>query len=87
MRDHDLDDDCATFLTDIADEVPVEQFEAYATDVGPYLPPEVLHQLRLVEHLLAEARKGLLGAGQTLASGRPTLKRSARDPAPASLPN
>jgi hypothetical protein len=91
MRDldhHDgLDDDCASFLTDIADEVPVEQFESYAADVGPYLPPDVLQQLRRVEHLLAEARKGLLGAGQSLSSGRARVLQPVADTGVASTAN
>jgi hypothetical protein len=73
MHNGELDTHCATFLANIADEVPVERFEAYAADVEPYLPPEVLQQLRHVEHLLAEARNELLGAGQRLAAGRPAL--------------
>lgn len=68
MRDHDSDRDCATFLTDIAEELPVEEFEIYAADVGPYLPPDVLKLLREVEHLLADARRDLRGAGERLGS-------------------
>lgn len=72
MRDYELDQDCATFLTDIADELPVEEFEIYSADVGPYLPPDVLKLLREVEHALAAARRALHGAGQRMGSSGTT---------------
>lgn len=64
------DTHCATFFRDIAEELPVEDFAAYAADVGPYLSPEALSQLQVVERMLAEARKGLRGTCQRLAVGR-----------------
>ena len=79
MRNSELDEHCATFLAHIADEVPVEQFEAYAADVEPYLPPEVLEQLRHAEQLLADARSELRCAGQRLASGRVPVRHAPGD--------
>jgi hypothetical protein len=70
MPENNVNEDCATFLRDIAEELPVEEFAAYAADAGPYLSPEALSQLQAVEQMLAEARQGLRGIGERLAMRR-----------------
>jgi hypothetical protein len=71
MPEQNVNEACATFFCDIAEELPVEDFAAYAADVGPYLAPEALLQLQAVERMLADAREKLRSAGRHhLAAGR-----------------
>ena len=70
MSVSDCTDVVASFLADLEEEVPCEQFERYTAEVAPLLPPEVLSQLVQVERLLAEARAGVRKAELMLLASR-----------------